>query len=180
MSIFGAPPFCAFLFISSPPSPLSVPALWYRTTKNPDVSTGLFARLFAPLTHWIALQCSLWSHAPLHILIRLLAHSLPPELVGKSTIRCWDIRLFWTIVSCKTKPTKYWNQQLSFLSFLFSGKLSVQREMLAGGSAGLCQIIITTPMELLKISMQDAGRQGDLSTLVMFFFYLVPSLFLFV
>lgn len=41
-----------------------------------------------------------------------------------------------------------------------NGKLSLQREMVAGGSAGLCQIIITTPMELLKISMQDAGRQA--------------------
>lgn len=30
--------------------------------------------------------------------------------------------------------------------------------MLAGGSAGFCQIIITTPMELLKIQLQDAGR----------------------
>ncbi|KAH9277856.1 Mitochondrial glutamate carrier 1 [Echinococcus granulosus] len=32
------------------------------------------------------------------------------------------------------------------------------REMIAGGGAGLCQIIVTTPMELLKIQMQDAGR----------------------
>jgi len=38
------------------------------------------------------------------------------------------------------------------------GKLPVQREMLAGGCAGLCQIVVTTPMELLKIQMQDAGR----------------------
>lgn len=30
--------------------------------------------------------------------------------------------------------------------------------MLAGGLAGSCQIVITTPMELLKIQMQDAGR----------------------
>lgn len=30
--------------------------------------------------------------------------------------------------------------------------------MLAGGLAGACQIVITTPMELLKIQMQDAGR----------------------
>lgn len=30
--------------------------------------------------------------------------------------------------------------------------------MVAGGLAGLCQIVITTPMELLKIQMQDAGR----------------------
>ncbi|KAG8196888.1 hypothetical protein JTE90_027597 [Oedothorax gibbosus] len=39
-----------------------------------------------------------------------------------------------------------------------SSKLSLQREMIAGGSAGFCQIIITTPMELLKIQLQDAGR----------------------
>lgn len=32
--------------------------------------------------------------------------------------------------------------------------------MLAGGCAGFCQIIITTPMELLKIQLQDAGRVG--------------------
>jgi solute carrier family 25 (mitochondrial glutamate transporter), member 18/22 len=30
--------------------------------------------------------------------------------------------------------------------------------MAAGGLAGLCQIVITTPMELLKIQLQDAGR----------------------
>lgn len=38
------------------------------------------------------------------------------------------------------------------------GKLPVVREMMAGGMAGFCQIIITTPMELLKIQLQDAGR----------------------
>jgi len=38
------------------------------------------------------------------------------------------------------------------------GSLPVQREMAAGGLAGLCQIVITTPMELLKIQLQDAGR----------------------
>lgn len=38
------------------------------------------------------------------------------------------------------------------------GKLPVSREMLAGAGAGLCQIVITTPMELLKIQLQDAGR----------------------
>lgn len=39
-----------------------------------------------------------------------------------------------------------------------TGHLSLQREMIAGGSAGFCQIIVTTPMELLKIQLQDAGR----------------------
>lgn len=38
------------------------------------------------------------------------------------------------------------------------GKLHVSREMMAGGCAGLCQIVVTTPMELLKIQLQDAGR----------------------
>ena len=37
-------------------------------------------------------------------------------------------------------------------------KLSLTHEMLAGGSAGFCQIVVTTPMELLKIQLQDAGR----------------------
>ncbi|MPC32326.1 Mitochondrial glutamate carrier 1 [Portunus trituberculatus] len=38
------------------------------------------------------------------------------------------------------------------------GKLPIQREMIAGGLAGMCQIVVTTPMELLKIQLQDAGR----------------------
>ncbi|XP_073726537.1 solute carrier family 25 member 55a [Misgurnus anguillicaudatus] len=36
--------------------------------------------------------------------------------------------------------------------------LTVFKEMLAGCSAGMCQVIITTPMEMLKIQLQDAGR----------------------
>lgn len=36
------------------------------------------------------------------------------------------------------------------------------RQVLAGASAGMCQIVITTPMELLKISLQDSGRVGNL------------------
>ncbi|XP_045779319.1 mitochondrial glutamate carrier 1-like [Maniola jurtina] len=40
------------------------------------------------------------------------------------------------------------------------GSLPVIRQMAAGGLAGACQIVITTPMELLKIQMQDAGRQA--------------------
>lgn len=39
-----------------------------------------------------------------------------------------------------------------------NSKLTLPKEMLAGGSAGFCQIIVTTPMELLKIQLQDAGR----------------------
>lgn len=47
---------------------------------------------------------------------------------------------------------------LIFLLFSFSTQMPLIREMIAGGSAGACQIVITTPMELLKIQMQDAGR----------------------
>ncbi|EPB80593.1 glutamate carrier 1 domain protein [Ancylostoma ceylanicum] len=36
--------------------------------------------------------------------------------------------------------------------------LSAWRGMAAGGLAGMFQIIVTTPMELLKIQMQDQGR----------------------
>uniref|UniRef100_A0A8B9GYF1 Mitochondrial glutamate carrier 2 n=1 Tax=Astyanax mexicanus TaxID=7994 RepID=A0A8B9GYF1_ASTMX len=36
--------------------------------------------------------------------------------------------------------------------------LTVVKEMLAGCGAGMCQVIITTPMEMLKIQLQDAGR----------------------
>ncbi|XP_002137794.2 mitochondrial glutamate carrier 1-like [Drosophila pseudoobscura] len=38
------------------------------------------------------------------------------------------------------------------------GKLPLHMAGIAGGLAGLFQIIVTTPMELLKIQMQDAGR----------------------
>ncbi|XP_043505218.1 mitochondrial glutamate carrier 1-like [Polistes fuscatus] len=49
----------------------------------------------------------------------------------------------------------------TFRHYLSTGpgqQLPLEREMLAGGLAGACQIVITTPMELLKIQMQDAGR----------------------
>ena len=35
------------------------------------------------------------------------------------------------------------------------------KEMLSGCGAGMCQVIITTPMEMLKIQLQDAGRLGE-------------------
>lgn len=39
--------------------------------------------------------------------------------------------------------------------------LTIAREMVAGCGAGTCQVIITTPMEMLKIQLQDAGRVGN-------------------
>uniref|UniRef100_A0A914KRD6 Uncharacterized protein n=2 Tax=Meloidogyne incognita group TaxID=654580 RepID=A0A914KRD6_MELIC len=42
-------------------------------------------------------------------------------------------------------------------------KLSIPKGMLAGGAAGFCQIIVTTPMELLKIQMQQASSTSKTS-----------------
>uniref|UniRef100_A0A670KIM4 Mitochondrial glutamate carrier 2 n=1 Tax=Podarcis muralis TaxID=64176 RepID=A0A670KIM4_PODMU len=39
-------------------------------------------------------------------------------------------------------------------------ELSLVREMLAGCGAGTCQVVVTSPMEMLKIQLQDAGRLG--------------------
>ena len=77
-------------------------SLWFRTSKNWDVTTGPFACPFAclltPLTYLLALHCLLCSHTLLHLLLGPIAHLLTPELVGKWLIRCASIRLFWTIV----------------------------------------------------------------------------------
>ncbi|XP_070605034.1 mitochondrial glutamate carrier 1-like isoform X2 [Erythrolamprus reginae] len=45
--------------------------------------------------------------------------------------------------------------------------LSLSKEMLAGCGAGVCQVIITTPMEMLKIQLQDAGRLGNQSKIML-------------
>uniref|UniRef100_A0A3B3CS75 Mitochondrial glutamate carrier 2 n=1 Tax=Oryzias melastigma TaxID=30732 RepID=A0A3B3CS75_ORYME len=38
------------------------------------------------------------------------------------------------------------------------GRLPLWGEVLAGCGAGTCQVVVTTPMEMLKIQLQDAGR----------------------
>lgn len=56
------------------------------------------------------------------------------------------------------------------------GELTLPREVAAGGSAGALQIVVTTPMELLKVQLQDAGRVGALfffSLLLFHFFFLL-------
>ncbi|XP_049884822.1 mitochondrial glutamate carrier 1-like [Pectinophora gossypiella] len=50
------------------------------------------------------------------------------------------------------------NDMFRFYLTKKDGTLPISRQMVAGGMAGACQIVITTPMELLKIQMQDAGR----------------------
>ncbi|TNN87011.1 Mitochondrial glutamate carrier 1 [Liparis tanakae] len=53
----------------------------------------------------------------------------------------------------KLAANDFFRQQLSK-----DGKLTLFKEMLAGCGAGTCQVIVTTPMEMLKIQLQDAGR----------------------
>lgn len=55
------------------------------------------------------------------------------------------------------------NDYFRFLLTDQNGKLSLPREMLSGAGAGFCQIVVTTPMELLKITMQmqSTGPQGN-------------------
>ncbi|KAM9229643.1 mitochondrial glutamate carrier 2 [Dugong dugon] len=38
------------------------------------------------------------------------------------------------------------------------GQRNLKMEMLAGCGAGMCQVVVTCPMEMLKIQLQDAGR----------------------
>lgn len=49
--------------------------------------------------------------------------------------------------------------------------LTVFKEMLAGCAAGMCQVIVTTPMEMLKIQLQDAGRLGKRSKTLMIYLF---------
>ena len=62
--------------------------LWFRTTKNRDVSTGLVHLLIRSNHSFIcsillASHCLFQSHTPLQSIIRSFAHSLTSELVGK-------------------------------------------------------------------------------------------------
>lgn len=50
------------------------------------------------------------------------------------------------------------------LSVVFS-TLSLSRQALAGALTGLVQLIVTVPMELLKIQLQDAGRVAAMETI---------------
>ena len=70
--------------------PLWTRSQWFKTSWFQDVSNGPLAhplaRSLAPLTRSLAPHCSLRSRAPLRSLVRSLAHSLAPELVGQ-----WNI-----------------------------------------------------------------------------------------
>lgn len=50
---------------------------------------------------------------------------------------------------------------LSLTLYCVSRHLPLWGEVLAGCGAGTCQVVVTTPMEMLKIQLQDAGRLGE-------------------
>ncbi|KAG0049804.1 hypothetical protein BGZ83_005392 [Gryganskiella cystojenkinii] len=50
---------------------------------------------------------------------------------------------------------EYWAERTN----VSEDKLAIQYGMLAGATAGLCQVIATNPMEIVKIQMQVAGSQ---------------------
>lgn len=58
---------------------------------------------------------------------------------------CWELSLTTSVTA---------------LPLPYRQKLTLPKEMLAGCGAGTCQVIVTTPMEMLKIQLQDAGRIG--------------------
>lgn len=43
----------------------------------------------------------------------------------------------------------------------YKGELPLYGEVLAGGMAGMCQVVFTNPMEIVKIRMQVAGQGGQ-------------------
>lgn len=55
---------------------------------------------------------------------------------------------------------------LVYISASVSRHLPLWGEVLAGCGAGTCQVVVTTPMEMLKIQLQDAGRLGESSTVI--------------
>lgn len=50
---------------------------------------------------------------------------------------------------------------MEFVRVFRDGSLPIHRQILAGAGAGTCQIVVTTPMELLKIQRQMSKGKGE-------------------
>lgn len=76
----------------------------------------------------------------------------------------------------------FWSSLLCSLCYILSAAyffsnencvcrhLPLWGEVLAGCGAGTCQVVVTTPMEMLKIQLQDAGRLGELMGILELFY----------
>lgn len=77
--------------------------------------------------------------------LRGLYRGLPPALTGVFPEKAIKLSV---------------NDYLTAVLSRADGSISLPMAMLAGGGAGLCQVIITNPMELVMIKMQDAAAKG--------------------
>ncbi|KAK2081132.1 hypothetical protein P7K49_040247 [Saguinus oedipus] len=77
-----------------------------------------------------------------------------PQLTPCSTGAAVNLTLVTPEKAIKLAANDFFRHQLS----KDGQKLTLLKEMLAGCGAGTCQVIVTTPMEMLKIQLQDAGR----------------------
>lgn len=59
----------------------------------------------------------------------------------------------------KLAVNDYTREYLAAQTKVSEDKLAIQYGMLAGATAGFCQVIATNPMEIVKIQMQVAGSQ---------------------
>ncbi|KAF2357454.1 Mitochondrial substrate/solute carrier [Trinorchestia longiramus] len=88
------------------------------------------------------------------------ARLLPPVVEARLLPLVVEARLLPLVVEARLLPPVVEARLLPPIieATALPRKLPLTREMASGGLAGLCQIVVTTPMELLKIQLQDAGR----------------------
>lgn len=72
----------------------------------------------------------------------------------------WDLQAPIPLYTSAPHRELFLTTSLTALPLPYRQKLTLPKEMLAGCGAGTCQVIVTTPMEMLKIQLQDAGRIG--------------------
>lgn len=80
-----------------------------------------------------------------HDALRGLYRGLPPALIGVFPEKAIKLSMNDYLTAVLSRP---------------DGSISVPMAMLAGGGAGLSQVIATNPMELLMINMQNNAAQG--------------------
>ncbi|KAF9966890.1 hypothetical protein BGZ70_000865 [Mortierella alpina] len=80
--------------------------------------------------------------------VRGLYRGIVPNLVGITPEKAIKLAV-------NDFAREYWAQRTN----VSEEKLAIQYGMLSGATAGLCQVIATNPMEIVKIQMQVAGGQ---------------------
>ncbi|KAG0264579.1 hypothetical protein BG011_006565 [Mortierella polycephala] len=80
--------------------------------------------------------------------VRGLYRGIVPNLVGITPEKAIKLAV-------NDFAREYWAERTN----VTEDKLAVQYGMIAGATAGLCQVIATNPMEIVKIQMQVAGAQ---------------------